>query len=140
MNTDQLLASLEEYFSIKQDLLGEEDLEALRAAKKRVDLCLKEYFRDNFDKAFLEERRRTSSETRKMSVVDPAGVVNKNIAWDDVVKILDFVNSCPIPVKDLRDPLKTDKWMKNYNEWYQKRMSVLNKIIPPLQLDLENEI
>jgi hypothetical protein len=131
-----LLAALEEYLTLKRESQNSEDLEVLKSARTRVDSCLREYFTENFSKAMLEERRRTSSQTRNMATVSGNSVAN--VSWENVVKVLDFLNSCPSPLKDVKNPVSAEKWMAVYNDWHQKRMEMLRKILPPLELDLDD--
>jgi hypothetical protein len=135
VNIDRLLASVEEYFEIRNEVGGSEDLAVLRAAKERVELALNEYFKSTLDRALLEERRRSSSSTRKIDIVN-AG--EARVSWEDVVKLIDALNSTPMPIRSVEDHTKLHRWMRTYSDWYNNKRTVsLQPIIAPLDLDLE---
>lgn len=125
-SVDKLLSSIEEYFDLKK----KENLDdaSLEAARLRVHSALGDYFL----RALAEEKRKSSSATRKISVVKSA---NQSVSWDSVAKMIDALNACPLPMKDIEGGNVT-KWMQIYNDWYAKRTAALNAIIPPIELDL----
>lgn len=130
---DRLLSSLEEYLSIKKEIVNGDtsDLTRLKDSKKRIESCLSEYFNINFDKAILEERRRLSSTTRKVTIIS-------EVSWEDVVKLLDVLNNAPSPMNHISNIEDVKHWMNVYQEWFnrKKKDSTLKSLEQPLELEI----
>ena len=141
MTIDRLLSALEEYFSLKMEI-GRFECDSsvephiLEDARFRAKMALNEHIRKQFDLAIEEERRRTSSVTRKMLIVDPT---KAEISWDSVAKLLDALNSPPLPMKNITNIEGIKTWMKAYEDWYkQKRVNAIKSTSSMLKLDLED--
>jgi hypothetical protein len=135
MTITRLLATLEEYFSMKRELGESGQLEELKEASKRVELSLREYVRAHFDRAIMEDRRKTSSLTRKVDIISPD---KATYSWNDVVKLLDALNSAPIPPRNLDDAEGLANWIAVYKEWFRNKRNVsLTPINQELSIDFE---
>lgn len=135
---DRVLAALEEYFELKRDIESVEEPN-LFAAKDRAGKALNEYIEDSFDHLMIEEKRRSTHITQKVKIPDTSSI---KFTWDDMVHLLDALNSPPLPPSHQKqsDEKFMDNWMKLYRDWYQnKRPQAMNSISPPLGLDLEND-
>lgn len=133
---ERVLASLEEYFDLKRDI-GSIEEPNIFAAKERAGRALNEYIQYRFDDLLFEDRKKASTITTKVHVPDVSSV---KFTWDDVVALLDALNSPPHPLKELDDRELRERWMRIYTEWYQvKRPLAMNTISPVLGLDLDLE-
>ena len=113
---DILLASLIEYINTKTEhVRGGVEAEHVVESKKRFAAALNEFV-DNRVAAHLEERRRTQSQER-ISIADSINSAMKSTAVS--VKSIAALNSAPSPPPDPEDKDAFDKWVKNYDEWYQ---------------------
>lgn len=125
MTINRLLATLEEYLELKREIGKSEDLDELKQASNRVELSLREYIQAYFDLAILEDRRKTSSITSKVDVLSPD---KASYSWNDVAKLIDALNSAPIPPKNLDDQEGIENWVSVYREWFKNKKMI--SIIP----------
>lgn len=139
MKIETVLSSLEEYLEMRRDV-GSDDHSflGLSAARHRAELALKEYIGSQFNYLMVEERRVSTTPTRKVDVVNPK---NTSIAWEEVVGLIDALNSPPTPMRNFSDPKAVERWMKVYRDWYEFKRKAALKVNPliPLELDLSEE-
>lgn len=136
MAINRLLAAMEEYLSLRKEVGISVDFDEVKQASKRVELALKEYLQYYFDRAILEDRRKTSSLTTKVDVLSPEQAV---YSWNDIAKLLDALNSAPIPMRDTSDDNSIRHWMAIYSEWFRnkKRLDV-KPVKRELDLDFDD--
>lgn len=135
MTFDRLMATIEEYLSLKQEIGITAEFEQLGQASKRIELALKEYLQNYFDRALLEDRRRSSSMTTKVNVIQPEDAV---YSYNDIVKVLDLLNSAPIPLHDMSDDNMVRHWMAIYSEWFLRKKKIKIQPTNKLSLDLDD--
>lgn len=115
MSFENILASLEEYLSLKHDVdTGCADEDALRAAKKRFAESLNQYVDWRADSVIAEHKKKISSEHSGSMNALGIGIKHSNIA-------IAALNSAPTPPKDIEFMLSSGKireWMKAYKKWY----------------------
>lgn len=134
MSIDIVLSALEEYLERKRELC---DQTVLESARERAGYVLDEYIQQRFDSAILEERKRSMSPTRKVAIVNPDQI---KVTWDEVAKLLDALNSSPVPLKHPKNMSEKDfvRWMEIYEKWYQyKRVKAMALPSAKLEIDLE---
>lgn len=137
MKIERVLSALEEYLELRRQTdVSNNDLDIVQAAKDRAGLALNEYIRSRFDHLVIEERKHSSSPTRKVDIVDP---VSASVSWEDVASLMDAVNAAPTPMRDLSNQVTVHKWFAAYKFWYENKRREALKIEPktPLELDLE---
>jgi len=135
MTVDRLLASLEEYLDMKREVGTDTEFDALKGASDRVEMALKEYFQNYFDRALLEDRRKTSSITMKVPVLSPEQAY---YSWNDVSLLLDALNNAPVPPTKLDDKESMKHWVSVYREWFKEKRKInVNPIKKELELDFE---
>lgn len=135
MTFDRLMATIEEYLSLKQEIGITAEFEQLGQASKRIELALKEYLQNYFDRALLEDRIRSSSMTTKVNVIQPEDAV---YSYNDIVKVLDLLNSAPIPLHDMSDDNMVRHWMAIYSEWFLRKKKIKIQPTNKLSLDLDD--
>ncbi len=129
MSIDRVLATLEQYFDMK-DEVGASTSEA-KFARERAGMALNEYIQRQFDLLIMEERRRSSSITRRVEVPPDASAVQ--VSWIEVARLLDALNSPPMPPKNLQSGTKEyQKWMDSYREWYEKKRGEAMRSMTPV--------
>lgn len=136
MTIETVLTCLENYLKLRE-LEGTEEEHEYTAARNQAGEALNEYIQKRFDSAMLEERRRSLSITKKVAVVDPSEI---KVTWDEVAKLLDALNSSPVPIKEPKQLAEKDfvRWMQIYTGWYfNKRLPAMQLTSAKLELDLE---
>lgn len=141
MDIETVLATLEEYFEIKRDLVSSIEPNVLKA-KERAGRALNEYIQKRFDNLMVQQEHRklssSTSTTRKMVIPDASGT---KFTWEDIVGLLDALNTPPNPLaspEQLNNQEYVDRWMKSYKEWYlKKRSSAMRSLSSPQGLDLD---
>lgn len=141
MTIDRVLSTLEEYFHLKNELItnsdeGEADIHLIEDARFRAKMALNEHIKSQFDAVVNEETRRSSSNiTSKIRVASPTD--STIISWDDVVKMLDALNSPPTPLKHPTiDNIIV--WMDAYKSWYDSRRINAIKTISSITNAIDN--
>ncbi len=123
MKIENVFAALETYFEAKK--AGSIDLSEVQdKAKANLDL----YIKDQFNQLILEDKKSKTPTIPDMLAVSPAEV---KVAWEDVVNLLDALNSSPMPLS--QDGLENHmvRWMEIYTEWYRKkRVEALLSVTP----------
>lgn len=125
MKIERVLSTLEEYLELRREA-GEADGDhtVVQAAKERAGLALNEYIRSRFDNLMIEERRVSSTPTRKVDIVNPA---TAQVSWEEVAELMDALNAAPVPMRDLTNPIAVHKWTVAYKSWYEnKRRNALS--------------
>jgi CRISPR/Cas system CMR-associated protein Cmr5 small subunit len=131
MAVNRLLATLEDYLAMKREVGKDCDISELKEASKRVELSLREYLQNYFDRALMEDRRRSSSQTTEVMIMSAD---RATYSWNDVCKILDALNNAPIPPVNLDDKESIDHWLAVYKEWFKAKKQI---VINPSKLDLD---
>ena len=139
MGVEIVLATLEEYFSLKRDIgEGDGDGTDLDSTRDRAVRALNAYIDLRFNTMMLEEKRKVSTITKKMKAVDP----NTKVSWDGVSAAVDALNAPPMPPKDR---LASEKFQDAYRKWYDgTRKNALRNMLPeeptdPLELNFGEE-
>lgn len=138
MKIENVFAALEEYFEARKNLSegsaegsSEDSLVLIQErAKSSLDL----YIKDQFNQLILDDKR-DKTPTIEMVAVNPSNV---KVAWEDVVNLLDALNSPPLPLEQENLSLRqASRWMEIYKEWYgKKRIDALLSVTP---LDFETK-
>lgn len=139
MKIERVLSTLEEYLELRREIgTHGGDHHVVNAAKQRAEMALNEYIGGRFNHLMVEERRISTTPTRKVDVVNPK---NTTIAWEEVVELVDALNAPPMPLRDTSNPKAVERWMAVYRAWYEQKRRAALRINPlgPLELDLENE-
>lgn len=119
MKIERVLSTLEEYLELRREV-GEVggDHTVVQSAKERAGLALNEYIRSRFDNLMIEERRSSTTPTRKVDIVNPA---TAQVAWEEVANLMDALNGAPTPMMDLSNQVGVHKWFVAYKHWYEKK-------------------
>jgi hypothetical protein len=128
MGVEIVLATLEEYFSLKRDIgEGDGDGTDLDSTRDRAVRALNAYIDLRFNTMMLEEKRKVSTITKRMKAVDP----NTKVSWDGVSAAVDALNAPPQPSQH---PHPGDKFQDAYKKWYNgTRKKALMNILPETQ-------
>lgn len=137
MRIESVLSSLEKYLELKKDAGDSPDV---GEARIQASNALDEYIQHRFDDLMFAERQKGGRITKKVVVPDVGSI---KFTWDDIVHLIDALNSAPGILSDqhLRSAEAILRWMDNYKEWYfNKRLNAINVISPTLDLDLDDDL
>lgn len=138
MKIESVLSTLEEYLELRREAGdASSDVSVVGEAKDRAGRALNEYIRTRFNHLMIEERKSSTSPTRKVDIVNPS---TAKVSWEEVAGLMDAVNAAPMPMKDLSSQVLVHKWMANYKLWYEQKRRDALKINPTDAIDLSEDI